>query len=39
LKKATKEQKKVSAAGFGETAPEENIPVNTGTPLKGRRDE
>ncbi len=39
MKKATKEQKAAAAAGFGEVKPEDKVPVNTGTPLKMRRED
>jgi len=38
-KKVTSEQKAAAAAGFGEAKVDDAIPVNTGTPLKSRRDE
>ncbi len=36
-KKQSKEQAAAAAAGFGAAKAEDTIPVNTGTPLKGRR--
>jgi len=39
VKKATAEAKAAAAAGFGDAKVEETIPINTGTPLKARRDE
>jgi len=39
VKKVTNEQKAAAAAGFGEAKVEDTIPINTGTPLKSRRDE
>jgi hypothetical protein len=38
-KRATSEQTAAAAAGFGDAKVEESEIVNTGTPLKGRRDE
>eukprot|EP00614_Pseudopedinella_elastica_P022522 CAMPEP_0172634368 /NCGR_PEP_ID=MMETSP1068-20121228/194224_1 /TAXON_ID=35684 /ORGANISM="Pseudopedinella elastica, Strain CCMP716" /LENGTH=147 /DNA_ID=CAMNT_0013446311 /DNA_START=48 /DNA_END=491 /DNA_ORIENTATION=- len=38
-KKATTESMAAAAAGFGEASKDDAIPLNTGTPLKSRRDE